>query len=383
MGLLDGVDEDRFQRAGELLTLARCHQGDTEGAVEAGRTLVQRAGRGEGAGARANAWAALAVALVLSGEPEQAAECYEEALAAAVEAGDAVREVHVLSDLAGCAYLTGQHADSVALLTRARQRADGIGYRRHLALNLNNEAQLRAALGDPYATLCAAVAIDRSLGLGDLATAADALHTWVTARPVLAADAALWRRLARLAEALDRFLEAAVDWAELAVVLARAGQSDAARDAADRAETCARGSGAAEVEQRVAFARLLADAHRRKGSAALAAVLEALGRLAADTADRDGAEVALERWRLTRSDEARAVAVSLVRQAFAVEPSAVVRAWLRHLGEPLPELSDALPAPVGIPLERSTRQDLERAMAAVEAAVSGRASPEHPADDMG
>lgn len=382
MQLYDGVDESRYQRAGELLTLARCHQGDVEGALGAGRALVDRAGRRFDAAARSNALAALAVALVLSGRPADAAECYEAALSAAVEAGDVVREVHVVSDLAGCAYMTGNHARCIELLTRARQRADEIGYRRHLALNLSNEAQLRVALGDPFATVCARLAVERSLYLGDLGTAADALHTWVTATPELAADATLWRRLAGVDEALDRFLEAALAWAELAVVLARSGRAEGARDAVRRAEDCARGEVTDRVRNRLELARVLTEAHQAASDRApgRAAAVKALGRLADELTDelgdglggRDAAELALDRWRLSRSGADRRVAASLSLVAMEEEPSAVVRSWLQELGEPVPEAPDALPAPVGVPRSRTTRRDLDEAFSAVELVIAGR-----------
>jgi class 3 adenylate cyclase/tetratricopeptide (TPR) repeat protein len=379
MQLVDGVDEPRYQRAGELLTLSRCHQGDLDGAVRAGRALVDRTARTADPAARANALAALAVALVQSGQPEAAAERYEAALVAAVKAEDMARQVHVLSDLAGCAYLTGRHAACVELLAQAREIADAIGYRRHLALNLNNEAQLRAALGDAYATSCAAVAVERSLELGDLPTAADALQTWLTAKPSLTADPALWRRLVDVDVQLDRSLEAAAEWADLAVVLARSGRPDAARDAARAAERSAPGSDSTPVRRRAAFARLLADAHdpARRASGVRAHVLAGLGRLAgeADLDEREAAEIALERWRLSRSDTDRAAAVSLAREAYAAEPSAVVRSWFRVLREAVPDLPDPLPPPVGIARSRTTRRDLEEALAGVEAAVLAASAP--------
>lgn len=383
MQLVDGVDEPRYQRAGELLTLSRCHQGDVDGAVRAGRALVDRAARTSDPAARANALAALAVALVLSGQPEAATESYEAALSEAVMAGDVVRQVHILSDLAGCAYMTGRQAACVELLTQARESADAIGYRRHLALNLNNEAQLRAALGDAYATSCAAVAVERSIELGDLPTAADALHTWLTAKPSFAADPALWRRLVDVDVHLDRSLEAAAEWADLAVALARSGRrdaaGDAARDAARWAERSAPGSDSSPLRRRAAFARLLADAHdpARRAPGVRAQLLAELGRLAgeSDVDEREAAEIALERWRLSRSDSDRAAAVSLARVAFAAEPSAVVRSWFRVLREPVPAAPDPLPPPVGIARSRTTRRDLEEALAGVEAAMRASSAP--------
>jgi hypothetical protein len=318
------------------------------------------------------------VALVLSGQPEAAAERYESALAAAVRAGDAVRQVHVLSDLAGCAYMTGQRTACVERLAQARQIADAIGYRRHLALNLNNEAQLRAGLGDAYATSCAAVAVERSLELGDVTTAADALHTWLTAKPSLTADPALWRRLVDVDISLDRWLEAAAELAELAIVLARTGRRaptrEAAREAVVAAEQAVPGSDSSPVRRRASFARLLAEAHdpARRTPRVRADVLAEFDRLAAeeDLEEREAAEIALERWRLSRSEDDRAAAVELAHEAFAAEPSAVVSSWFQTLHEPLPATPEPLPAPVGISRSRTTRRDLEDALARVEAAAN-------------
>jgi class 3 adenylate cyclase len=375
MQLVDGVDEPRYQRAGELLTLSRCHRGDVDGAVRAGRALVDRAARTTDPAAQANALSALAVALVLSGQPEAAVEHYRAALAAAEETGDVVRQVHILSDLAGCAHLAGRHAACVELLAQARERADAIGYRRHLALNLNNEAQLRAALGDAYATSCASLAVKRSLELGDLLAAADALHTWLTAKPSLASDPALWRRLVDVDVHLDRSLEAATEWADLAVALARTGCREEARHAALVAERSVPSNGGTPLRRRAAFARLLSATYdpARLTPGARAQVLAELWELAgeADVDEREAAEIAVERWRLSRSDADRAAAVSLARAAFAVEPSASVRSLFRVLREPVPAAPVPLPPPVGIARTRTTRRDLEEALAVVETAVRG------------
>ncbi|MGA8993828.1 MAG: AAA family ATPase [Nocardioidaceae bacterium] len=377
MELVDGVDETRYQRAGELLTLSRSHQGDADGAVRAGRVLVDRAVESADPAAQANALAALAVALVLSGRPEAARERYAAALVAAVESGDVVRQIHVLSDLAGCAYLTGRIEECVELLARARKSAETIGYRRHLALDLNNEAQLRATLGDPYASSCAAVAVQCSLELGDLQTAADALHTWLTTKPSLVADPALWRRLVDIDVHLDRSREAATEWADLAVLLARSGRRDAARDAARCGERAAAGPG--PVRRRTVLARLLVVAYGRTppGPAVRSQVLDQLGRLAdaPDLDEREAAEIAVERWRLSRTGADHETAVSLARRAFTNAPSAAVRSLFRMLREPVPDVPHPLPPPVGIPRSRTTRRDLERSLAGVEAAVLAAFAP--------
>lgn len=379
MRLVDGTDEARYQRAGELLVLARCHQGDLEAALVAGRALTARAEDGADPAARASASAALAVALVLSGQPGAAAERYRAALVAATTARDVVRQVHVLSDLAGCEYLQGRHQACVELMTQARGSADTIGYRRHLPFSLNNEGQLRVALGDPYATACASASVQRSLELGDLSEAADALQTWLGATPSLAADAGLWRRLVEVDLRLGRWLEAAAEWAELAVVLARSGRYDAARHAAGEADGADPGRNPADVRRRTTLARLLADARdpARSGAPNRQLVVDGLDRLVRDAAadERESAEIAVERWRLSRTPATRAEAVRSVQEAYATEPSAVVRSWFRLLREPAPPAPERLPPPVGIPRGRHTRRDLEQAFADVEAAVAEAAAP--------
>lgn len=386
MALADGLDEPMYQRAGELVTLSRCQQGNLDGAVQAGRALVSRAARTEDRSAQANALAALAVALVHSGQPEAAAQHYEDALVAAVGAGDLVRQVHILSDLAGCAYMTGRPAACVDLLGQAREIADAIGYLRHLALNLNNEAQLRASLGDAYATSCAALAVDRSLELGDLATAADALHTWLTAKPSLAADPALWRRLVDVNIQLERSLEAAAECADLAVVLARSGERDAVGAAARQAEQLASGSEAPAVHRRIAFAMVLAEAHAapRRSAGAKAHLLARLDQLVAgaELEPLEAAEFAVARWRMSRSETDRKAAVELAHEALAAEPSQVVRSWFRALREPVPAVGEPLPPPVGTFRRRTTRRELEEAMARIEATtllpVRPQAAPAPP-----
>ncbi len=376
MRLTEGLDEPRYQRAGELLTLVRCQQGHLGDAVQTGHELVRRAQRKASPAAEANALAALAVALVMSGEPVAATERYEAALVAATTAGDVVRQVHILSDLAGCAFMIGEHRTCIELLTQARDRAEAIGYRRHLAFNLGNEAQLRAALGDPYAPACASAAIERNLELGDLATAADALHTWLTAWPSRLDHADYWRRLIGIDVHLERSHKALGESADLAVILARSGQRALALDAA---QTAAAGAHSLEghvdvaIRHRAEFARLLAHAAHPLDSSPVDAtqLVDGLDRLLIDSplSDRDGAEIALERWRVTRSDVDRLAAATRLRAAAAVEPSAQVREWFRVLDEPLPPGLVRLPPPAGFTGSRKTRRDFEQALTNVEHAL--------------
>jgi hypothetical protein len=83
----------------------------------------------------------------------------------------------------------------------------------------------------------------------------------------------------------------------------------------------------------------------RRAPGVRAHVLAELGGLAGeeDLEEREAAEIALERWRLSRSDADRAAAVSLTRQAFAAEPSTAACSWFRALREPVPAVHDPLP----------------------------------------
>lgn len=377
MRLLDTLDEARYQRSAELLVLARSERGATREAVATARGLVARATPGDPT-AWTTAHAALGAALLLSGRPAEAAAEYEQALAGARETGDAVRQVHVLSDLAGCAFETGRYADCAGLLTDARAVADRIGYRRHLAFNLSNEAQLRAGLEDPYAAACAAVAVRRSLDLGDLACAANNLHTWLTAVPSLAGDATRWRRLADIDNLLDRPLLATRDRVHAALAAARAGRRKQALDDAALAAAVAGDLGQAPLLRRATLARLVAayPAAGRGSAAAQAAVVTSLDELVAapDADPVDRAEVGLERWRLTRSSHDHRSAVRLATEAFAAQPSAAVRAWLRELSAPEPEPPPpSLPPPAGISGVRTTRAQLDDAFSRVESALRARA----------
>jgi len=370
MQLTEGRDEQRYQRATELLVLVRIELGDTRGAVAVAQQLLGRTANARDVRAATTARTALGVALYWSGQPEQAAKHYRDALTGAREAGDVVTQVHVLSDLAGCAFETGHHDECIRLLAEARTLADDIGYRRHLAVNLSNEAQLRAVLGDPYVAACAATAIKRSVDMGDLPAAASTLHTWLSATPALAASVDRWARLTQLDASLDRMLAATTDRAELSVVAARAGRREVALEAAAVADAAAHELEQLQLLPRVRLGRLLAA--RPTDGAPAESFLAALDELASDpdTEDLERAEIALDRWRTTRTEADRRSAVALATKAFDVEPSAVVRAWFTELGELGPEPPAPLPPPVGIGTSETALADIDDAFTLVEAALA-------------
>jgi hypothetical protein len=379
MHLTDGLDEARYQRAAELLVLVGCERGEMQGAVVAAEALVERALAAADARAVTTARAALGAALLLSGRPEEAALQYEKALVLARANEDVVQQIHIVSDLAGCAFESGQHVECVELLADARKRADSIGYRRHLAFSLGNEAQLRAMVADPYATSCAAVSVQRSLEMGDLPAAADTLHTWLTAKPALAASMDHWRRLADIDTGLSRALAAATDHADLAVVAARAGRRQDALRAADLAVGAAQQLNQPQLLRRATLARLLAEFHgaARRTQAQQSSFLEGLKELSndEDAGEIERAEIGLERWRATRTAADHTSAVELATQAFAVEPSATVRQWFNELKTPIPDPPAPLPPPVGISSSRTTHAQLTDAFSRLEAALQIGGTP--------
>jgi predicted ATPase/class 3 adenylate cyclase len=372
--LTDGVDETRYQRGSELLVRLLCERGDTLGARATAKRQLARAVSAGDQRAIATAHASMGMALLLANLPREAAEHYEAARAGATELGDVVLEVHVLSDLAGCCHGVGDYATCVELLAKARKAADSIGYRRHLAYSLINEAELRSTLGDSGAAACAALAVQRSLELGDVGAASNALHAWVTSDPRLMGSASNWRRLVAVDVVMGRRGYAADGAAQLALVEARGGHAELARRAADDAVSRAADEDPPQLRRRCALARLLAAAGRRatRSPSATTALLDGLSALAADPdlVEVERAELAVERWRATRDDGDREAAVDSLRQAFAVEPSSVVRAWFDEIGTEPPAAPLELPLPEGIGRVRTTRAQLDDALSRLETAVS-------------
>ena len=369
LALTDGTDEARHQRTLELLVRVRAERGDMQAAIETARLQVVRAEDTGEPGALATAHASLGMALLLAGHIEEAARHYEEAIGRAAILGDVVLEIHATSDLAGCKHAQGSYAACIDLLTHARELAETIGYRRHLAYSLTNEAELRSALGDHAAAACAAVAVQRGLELGDPGAAANALHTWVTSDPRLATSATIWQRLLNLEQALGRRGYAAEAGAELALVEARAGQRSRARTHAQQALLHLDAAEQPHTALRANLAQLLASAGTQRARSAQRhdALLEGLTELATGgpwgAAER--AEIAVERWRATGREEDRAAASEVLRVAFSTVPSARVRAWFAETGTMPPDARPALPPPVGIGQLRTTRRQFEQALQAV------------------
>jgi hypothetical protein len=258
----------------------------------------------------------------------------------------------------------------VQLLSQARQRADAIGYRRHLAFNLNNEAHLRAALGDPFAATCAAAAVERSWEIGDLSTVIDAIETWVSADPEIANESHVWGRIGDVNASLDKHLRLSLNRSEEALAAARANSIDSAAEAANSASDVARGVGLADVIRRANFALIAVRLHQvvPEQQAIRDQLLWELDSLSDEPSvgSVERAEFALERWRVTRDHKDQQRAASAMRDAFIVEPSAKVRAWFDAIGEPLPPVPTPLPQPIGLGDSRITRAQLDDALSRLE-----------------
>ncbi|MDX6325404.1 MAG: hypothetical protein QOK15_1758, partial [Nocardioidaceae bacterium] len=372
--LTDGVDENRYQHVLELLVRVRCERGDMRAAMETARLQLQRAEDVGDPRAIATAHASLGMALLLADHVQEAARHYETACEGAAALGDVVLEIHALSDLAGCRHAEGSFATCIDLLTRARELAERISYRRHLAYNLLNEAELRSTLGDPAAGACAAVAVQRSLGLGDPGAAANAVHTWVGSDPHLVVSARVWRRLLDVELTLGRWGYAAEAGVELALAEARTGHASRARRDADDATRRMDPAEQPQVQLRADLARLLAAAGPRvsRTPGQSAALLDGLSDLAGGggLTEVQRAEIAVERWRATRDEHDREAATELLQAAFAVEPSAVVRSWCLETSTVPTATPPPLPPPVGIARLRTTRHQFDDALSAVEAAAT-------------
>jgi class 3 adenylate cyclase len=378
--LTDHSDEIRHQHASELLVRVRSERGDIRGARDLAHVQLARAQAAGDSRAIATAHASLGMALLFGGLAAEAAPHYQAARVGAAVVGDVVMEVHVLSDLAGCCHALGDYTRCISLLAQAREAADEIGYRRHLSYNLTNEAQLRCTLGDEGTGACAALAVQRSLELDDPGTAADALQSWISTQTSPKASARSWKRLVGVDAALGRLAVAAAGSAELALAQARAGNCEPACAAADDADRMAADLDLPRVLRRSALARLLAHCPIKGAARTPAnrdALLQGLAALAddEDLDDVDRAELAVERWRTTRAASDHEPALVALRAAFAMAPSARVRAWFKELGAPPPSNPLTLPPPIGIGRVRTTRAQLDNALSQVEAAVFGRALP--------
>ena len=278
------------------------------------------------------------------------------------------------------------HRESEILCRAAWQRAGG--GRRHrvpasLAYNLNNEAELRSTLGDEGAAACAAVAMRRSLELGDLSGAADAAHAWVRSVPSLATAVRNWRRIVQIDVALGR--------SDLRQSLGRAR----ARRRLGRVTESWRCGGADEGVQprtrtrtleRRAPSRSLPGCWRTPGRGGRSPrvwvmLLRGLSRIArtGPPSELERAEICVERWRTSgASDDRGRCCRHYGRSSRSSHP---LLSWLvpraRGRYPPAPPL---LPPPVGIGRTRTTRAQLNAALTQLEEAALALSHRSDPGD---
>lgn len=378
MQLADGRDEGRYQRAGELLVRSMCDRGSLTAAVATAREQLTRALERDSQYSRTTAHYSLGVALLLSGDPAAASDCYHAALASAEATDDTLHQIHALSDLAGCAYAMDDYPRCLELLEQARVLAESIGYRHHLMFSLINEAQLRAGLGDPDAASRAHLAIQRALELGDLASAAETVHTWLTSEPALLDDPAPWQRLAAVNDRLGRTMHVADCYAAVAVAAARQADAATVRTASVKVRAHPEVTPGSPLDRRVSLATTLLAASELPMTGSdererLALDLETLG-TDPDVSAPERAELTMAAWTIAPDKTRRGRALEAAQAAFEAEPSALVRSWFDALGEPTPADRHRLPPPIGIIGDRPGRAALDEALAELEDALDRRSA---------
>ena len=379
MQIAEGTDEDAYQRAAELAVRAMCDLGQLTEAVAMARAQLTRTMGATDLTHVATASASLGAALLLSGEPSEAIRYYEAALDGAHSTGDLVYEVHSLSDLAGCAYALDDYDRCLDLLVRARELAESIGYRRHLQYSLNNEAELRAGLGDPHADACALAAAQRALELSDAAGVADALEIVLRNDSESLADLDGWQRLAAAEERLGRVHWVAECYANLAVAAARTGDRDTVEMASRRVKGVSAGTGLDQGshERRVELAAALLAARRpgitERDRLDLARRLEVFG-AEPDVAEVERAELLVAAWKIAPDRGRARRATEAVRAAFEAEPTALVRSWFDDLGIEQPAALHVLPPPVGITDTAVDWVHVDEVLSALEALLDSRAA---------
>ena len=135
-----------------------------------------------------------------------ATETLGRAVSEAQQGEDRVRLVHLKSDLAAAHAMSDDVASSLDAMFSAREIAEGIGYRRHLALSVSNEAETRLSLGDgPAVTTLSLQGLQAAVALGDVGLACDNLLR-LSANPGLTTTdrRAILDPAARLEEGLHR-----------------------------------------------------------------------------------------------------------------------------------------------------------------------------------
>ena len=161
--------------AAELLSRALVEVGRFDEATEVARSAIQGV-PADDHDTMARAIGAFGTVQIHRYALQSAVEALRRAVAEAELGEDRVRLVHLRSDLATACAMAGDVAQALEAMLAAREVAVEIGYRRHLALSVSNEAELRLLLGDDRAvTTLSLRGLHAATSLGDIGLACDNL----------------------------------------------------------------------------------------------------------------------------------------------------------------------------------------------------------------
>ena len=237
--------------ASELLARTLAEQGHITAAKELSAATLH-AERPQGGRDLVIALSSVGFVAVVAEQPHAAAEALEEARQLAARMGDQVRFIHATNDLMVVATAGGDLDRAMQLLLEARAAAEDIGYRRHLALSLGNEASILLLRSNRAGAVAAATkAAGLLIELGDLPSALSFLDTLLRAVSDIVDPVALRPRLVRVVT-LERGLGRAQPLAESLILLAAcevaSGHPAAGLDAAVEAAELARAIGIESLE---------------------------------------------------------------------------------------------------------------------------------------
>ena len=161
--------------AAELLSRALIELGRFDEASEIARSAIQGV-PADDHDTMARAIGAFGTVQIHRYALQSAIEALQRAVAEAELGEDRVRLVHLRSDLAMACAMAGDVAQALEAMLTAREVAVEIGYRRHLALSVSNEAELRLLLGDDRAVATLSLrGLHAAISLGDIGLACDNL----------------------------------------------------------------------------------------------------------------------------------------------------------------------------------------------------------------
>jgi class 3 adenylate cyclase len=171
----------------ELLSRALIEVGRLDEGAEIARSSIDRVDPADH-DTMARAVGAYGTALIHRYDLAEAVPTLARAVAEAEAGEDRVRLVHLRSDLGMARAMSGDVAGALDAMLSAREVATTIGYERHLALSVSNEAELRLLLGDWDAvTVLSLRGLEAAVTLNDVGLACDDLLR-LAAHPALAVD---------------------------------------------------------------------------------------------------------------------------------------------------------------------------------------------------